>query len=137
MKVVRKRLNSACLLMTALMLLIATPCQSVLAAMISTDLIVEPEKALNAHAYLEEVISRADVQQYLAAQGVNPLEAKARLDSLSDAEVVQTADQIEQLPAGGSAVGVIVGAVLVVFLVLLITDILGFTHVFPFVKHKR
>jgi Family of unknown function (DUF6627) len=137
MKVVRKRLKSACLLMTALMLLIATPCQSVLAAMISTDLIVEPEKALNARAYLEDVISRADVQQYLAAQGVNPLEAKARLDSLSDAEVVQLADQIEQLPAGGSAVGVIVGAVLVVFLVLLITDILGFTHVFPFVKHKH
>jgi uncharacterized membrane protein len=137
MKVVRKRLNSACLLMAALMLWIATPCQSVLAAMISTDLVVEPEKALKARAYLENVISRADVQQYLTAQGVDPIEAKARIDSLSDAEVVQLADKIERLPAGGSAVGVIVGAILIVFLVLLITDILGFTHVFPFVKHKR
>ena len=137
MKVVRKRLHLACLLMTALMLLITTPCQSVLAAMISTDLIVEPEKALKARAEVEDVISRADVQQYLTARGIDPLEAKARLDSLSDAEVVELAHKIDQLPAGGSAVGVIVGAILVVFLVLLITDILGFTHVFPFVKHKR
>jgi hypothetical protein len=137
MKVVRKRLKFACLLMTALMLLIATPWQSALAAMIATDLIVEPAKALKARAYLEDVISRADVQQYLAAQGIGPLEAKARLDSLSDAEVVRLADKIEQLPAGGSAVGVIVGAILLVFLVLLITDILGYTNVFKFVKHKR
>jgi len=137
MRIIRKRLDFACLLMTALMLLISTPCQSVLAAMVSTDLIVEPEKAFKARSYLEDVISRADVQQYLAAQGINPLEAKARLDSLSDAEAVKLADQIERLPAGGSTVGVIVGAILVVFLVLLITDILGFTHVFSFVKHKQ
>ncbi len=38
------------------------------------------------------------------------------------------------LPAGGSAVGAIVGAGLVIFIVLLITDILGYTNVFTFVR---
>jgi hypothetical protein len=56
---------------------------------------------------------------------------------LSDSEAIAIADQIEQLPAGGSAIGVIIGAALIIFLVLLVTDILGYTDVFPFVnKHK-
>jgi hypothetical protein len=56
------------------------------------------------------------------------------VDSLSDAEVIALADQIEKHPAGGNAVGVIVGAALFIFIVLLITDILGLTDIFPFVK---
>jgi hypothetical protein len=43
---------------------------------------------------------------------------------------------MDQLPAGGDAVGVLIGASLFVFIVLLITDILGFTDVFPFVKSR-
>jgi hypothetical protein len=67
-------------------------------------------------------------------QGIDPIEAKARLDSLSDAEVIRLAEQIENLPAGGDALGILVGAALIVFIVLLITDILGYTNVFPFVS---
>jgi hypothetical protein len=44
---------------------------------------------------------------------------------------------MDQLPAGGDGIGTIVGAAVLVFLILLITDILGFTHVFPFVKSQR
>ena len=43
----------------------------------------------------------------------------------------QLAARIDQLPAGGEG---IIGALLIVFIVLLITDILGFTKVFPFTK---
>jgi len=42
---------------------------------------------------------------------------------------------VDRLPAGGSAVGALIGAGVLIFIVLLITDILGFTHVFPFVYH--
>ncbi len=52
-------------------------------------------------------------------------------------EILRVADRIPEMPAGGSALGVIIGAGLVVFIVLLVTDILGFTHVFPFVTHRR
>jgi hypothetical protein len=40
------------------------------------------------------------------------------------------------LPAGGDALGAIVGAAFIMFLVLLIVGILGFTDVFTFVKSK-
>jgi hypothetical protein len=65
------------------------------------------------------------------------MEAKARVDSLSDSEVIEVADKIEQLPAGGGAFGAVIVASVIVFLVLLITDILGYTDVFPFVKSQK
>jgi hypothetical protein len=38
----------------------------------------------------------------------------------------------KSLPAGGGALGTIVGAALIIFIVLLLTDIFGFTDVFSF-----
>jgi hypothetical protein len=66
--------------------------------------------------------------------GVDPAEAAQRVAGLSDAEVQQIAGHLDQLPAGQSAVGAILGAALLIFLVLLITDLLGLTDVFPFVR---
>jgi hypothetical protein len=75
-------------------------------------------------------LEREDVRQQLQARGVAPAEAKARVAALTDEEAAQLAGQVESLPAGGDALGVI----LTVFLVLLLTDILGFTKVFPFTR---
>jgi hypothetical protein len=61
-------------------------------------------------------------------------QAKARIAALTDAEAAQLAAQIDSLPAGGDPLGALISAVLIVFLVLLLTDILGFTKVFPFTK---
>jgi hypothetical protein len=44
---------------------------------------------------------------------------------------------MESLPAGGSSLGVIVAASVVIFIILLVTDILGYTDLFPFVKKRR
>jgi hypothetical protein len=44
---------------------------------------------------------------------------------------------MDKLPAGGDGLGILVGAALIVFLVLLFTDIAGYTDVFPFVKHQN
>ena len=52
----------------------------------------------------------------------------------SDEEIRQIAGHMDELPAGEGGLGVVVGAILIIFLVLLITDILGVTDVFPFVK---
>jgi hypothetical protein len=48
--------------------------------------------------------------------------------------VREIAGQLDQLPAGQSAVGAVVGAIVIIFLVLLVTDLLGLTNVFPFVR---
>ncbi|RPI70810.1 MAG: hypothetical protein EHM47_11465 [Ignavibacteriales bacterium] len=79
-------------------------------------------------------MANKEVKDTLIAQGINPLEATARVDSLSDAEVIRLSEKIDQLPAGGDALVVLIGASLIVFIVLLITDILGFTNVFPFIS---
>ena len=80
------------------------------------------------------VLERSDVQAQLQANGVNPADVKARVAAMSDDEVAQLAGQIDGLPAGGTDV---LGFILVVFVILLITDILGFTHIFPFTKSVK
>lgn len=86
------------------------------------------------HDALLRVLERAEVQQQLQAHGVTLEQAKARVAALSDAEAAQLMAQIESLPAGGDGVGALITALLIVFLVLLLTDILGLTKVFPFTK---
>jgi hypothetical protein len=80
------------------------------------------------------VLERVEVQNQLQAHGVSIEQAKARIAALTDVEAAQLAAQIDSLPAGGDGVGALIGAVLIVFLVLLLTDILGFTKIFPFTK---
>ncbi|MDP4796263.1 MAG: PA2779 family protein, partial [Rhodospirillales bacterium] len=54
--------------------------------------------------------------------------------ALSDAEVSKLAGQIKSSPAGQGALGAIIGALVLIFIVLLITDLLGFTSVFGFTR---
>ena len=82
-------------------------------------------------------LDRSEVHNHLVNWGINPEEAKVRIDSLTDEEIENIASRMDQLPAGGDAVGALIGAALIVFIILLITDILGFTHVFPFVKSHK
>lgn len=84
-------------------------------------------------AHIFSVLDRDEVRTQLEARGVNPADVKARVAAMSDEEVAQLAGQIDSLPAGGDILGVI----LTVFIVLLITDILGFTKVFPFTRSIR
>jgi len=85
-------------------------------------------------ARLVSVLEREDVARVLAELGVDRAEAVRRVAGLTDAEAQAAVDRFDRLPAAGDGVGVVIGAVLVVFIILLITDILGFTNVFPFVK---
>jgi hypothetical protein len=107
--------------------------QQALAATIATDAAIASAPAQAAQReHVLRFLERADVQQQLQSYGVNPADAKARVAALNDAELAQLSSRIDSLPAGGD-IGIL-GFVLVVFLVLLLTDILGFTHIFPFTK---
>src|SRR5688572_24698129 len=97
------------------------------AGMVSTEDLLHRERI---HAFLD----RGDVQAQLIARGANPQDVSARVAAMTDAETAELAARIDELPAGG--IGVI-GAILVVFLVLLITDLLGLTKVFPFTRSAR
>ena len=82
---------------------------------------------------LAELIDRSEVRERLQALGVDPASAKARVAALSDDEASQLAAQIDTMPAGGDVLGV----ALIVFLVLLFTDIMGYTKIFPFTRSAR
>ncbi|MDN3523773.1 PA2779 family protein [Halomonas sabkhae] len=79
---------------------------------------------------IREVLAREDVQRQLTLQGVDADEVKSRVAALSDAEVSEMADRLDQMPAGAS----VVGALFAVFVILLVTDILGLTDVYPFTR---
>ena len=74
-----------------------------------------------------------DLRQALAARGVDMAQAQARVQALSDDEVAALANQMDQAPAGGD----ILGVAFTIFIILLITDILGLTKVFPFTRSVR
>jgi hypothetical protein len=116
--------------------MISGPTQA-MAALVGTERVFDAERVQNARELIHGLMAREDIQAALVREGIDPREAQARAESLSDAEAVRLASAIETLPAGSDGVGLIVGAILLVFIILLITDIMGYTDVFPFTKRHR
>lgn len=105
------------------------------AAMVSTgDVLSADSSLMTDRDRLNALMQREDIRQEFRRQGVDPNEAAARVAALSDAEVAEMTARIDELPAGQSAIGIIVGAVVLIFIVLLITDLLCLTSVFNFTR---
>ncbi|ACB33556.1 conserved hypothetical protein [Leptothrix cholodnii SP-6] len=103
---------------------------SVQAGMIGTQAVAE---AGAAQQRLLDAFNRADVQQALVARGVDPAQAQLRIAALSDAQAEALLAEIDQAPAGAD----ILGTIVFIFVLLLVTDILGFTKVYPFTRSIR
>jgi hypothetical protein len=87
--------------------------------------------------FLRSLFDRADVRATLERQGVTADEAKARVDAMSDDEVEQLAARFDSLPAAGSVFESVLWVGFLAFVVLLVTDILGFTKVFSFTRPAK
>jgi hypothetical protein len=118
------------------MLSMGLPLQSAFAGIVETDQAVSHELAGQDRARINAFIDREDVLAQLQKQGVTAGEAKARVNALTDDEAHKIAGKLDQLPAGGDVLGII-GILLFIFVVLLVTDILGLTHFFPFTTHQN
>lgn len=103
------------------------------AGLIATDEVASSASLESNRARLDAFLARADVQQALQKQGLSPQAAAERMRSMSDAEVAQLAGRLDQLPAGGDVLGVL----FTIFIILLVTDIMGLTKVFPFTRSVR
>lgn len=90
-----------------------------------------------ARELLGSLFDRADVRAELERRGVSADDAKARVNALSDDEAERLAARFDSLPAAGSGFETVLVVGLVVFLVLLVTDILGFTKVFSFTRPAK
>ncbi len=120
--------------MAAVMLVMSVPIGAAKAGLITTEQAVARQAAEAERSWVLDFMARDDVRAGLIGLGVDPAQAAARVAGLSDAEIRDIAGRIDQLPAGQDFGGSIIGAALVVFLVLLVTDILGLTDVFSFVR---
>ncbi len=123
-----KRLTSTvaafCLLATTMPL----PAQ---ASFVSTSEAVATQQSV--HDRVRDLLDRQEVRDALLARGVDPAQVDARIAALTDEEAQMLAQRIDQLPPGGNVIGVLFA----VFVILLITDILGLTKVFPFTRPIR
>jgi hypothetical protein len=103
------------------------------AGMVSTQAALAQQNVRQNRDRLQDLLARADVRAGLQAHGVDPAQVQARVASLNDAEAQQLAAQLDTLPAGGDGLEL----VLLVFILLLITDLAGITHIFNGIHHKR
>ncbi len=109
--------------------------QTVQAAMISSEQVAEGAASANGEqdrTRIMSALSREDVQAALVARGIDTAQARDRIAALTDEEASALASHLDSAPAGG-----FIGAIVFVFLVLLVTDILGFTKVYPFTRSVR
>jgi hypothetical protein len=103
------------------------------ANIVATDEVVSAGVAASHRDTVNSFLAREDVRQAMQAQGISPLAATERVSAMSDAEVAQLAGRVDQAPAGGE----ILGLLFTVFILLLVTDILGLTKVYPFTRSVR
>ena len=120
MKTIQKTIRPASIFALILFLLISSFGQSAWAAMIGTEAVLESDRRQETRDYLHSLIAREQIQGILETQGISPREARARIDSLTDAEIDQIADRIADLPAAGDAWGfvIILGAVVIILFLI-------------------
>lgn len=82
---------------------------------------------------IKSFVDRADVRAQMQTMGVDSQSLRDRVDALTDDEVANLAGRLDQLPAGGNVIGVLFA----IFIILLVTDLLGLTKVFPFTRSVR
>ena len=102
---------------------------SVHAEAISSDSVMQTQAAYYNKQQLIDMVNRADVQSKLVSLGVDSNQAIARINGMTDSEIAQLNDEINQAPAGG-----VVGAVLTVLAIIAILDLIGVTDVYPFIR---
>ena len=125
-----KQLVSAVLVPVFLLMSVITPAYAHAGGIISTQDYVSQADADATRAALVEQLNREDVQLQLEALGVDAADVEARVAAMSDAEVAQLHDRMDEMPAGASAAG----ALFLVLLIFVILDIAGVTNVFPFIN---
>ena len=94
---------------------------------ISTSAIQQQLNVDEKRDQLRTLMAREDVRSALLERGVSENQIDTRIEMLSDAEVLQMHEQIDELPAGEGFLGTVI-ALLVIFMLL---DIGGVTDIFP------
>jgi len=101
------------------------------AAMVSNDMLINRVQHSDAKTELLQTINRSEVKQQLLNMGVKQENIESRINLMTHEEIARLNQQIAELPAGGTDV---LGVLLIIFIIFVITDIIGATDIFPFIK---
>jgi len=105
--------------------------QTVLAAPIQTQALLQVDQRQARIDRIDAALAREEVRQAMLHYGVAPAQVEARVGALSDQELAMLEQHLDELPAGGDGILVILG---IAFLVLVILDLVGVTNVFTGIK---
>lgn len=100
------------------------------AAMVSTHELVNSEAQQMTRTQVLSILDKEEARNTLLNLGVNPTEVEARIDNMSAEELQAFSEQVNTMQAGGG----VVGAVVLVFVILIVLDLLGTTNIFPAIK---
>ena len=120
-----------------LLLFMSTLNQPAAAAMVGTEKLLISDRNQETRSYLQQMMSRKQIQEALVARGIDLQEAKIRIDSLTDSEIEQILEKINDLPACGidaAFVLIIVGVIVVLFIIVELTSAVS---MFPWFQPGR
>ena len=116
--------------MAAVMFVTTSGIGTAQAGIVATDEAAHQQVLAADRAELIAALDREDVRNQLVALGVAPEEAAARINAMSDVELAQVTDQVNEMPAGEGAIGFVIGVALIVLVVFLVTDAFEVTDVY-------
>lgn len=100
------------------------------AAMVSTNSAIQTQQLQMDRAEILDLFAQENLRNQLTQMGVDADNASDRIASMTDAEIIQLNERLKDMPAGEG-----VGSLLViVFIVFVITDMLGATDIFTFIR---
>lgn len=107
------------------------------AAMVETEALLQAREAASARQQVLAYLERDAVVMQLEAWSVPSQQARARVNAMTNEEILELSQRIESMPAGGvDALTVIFIVSVISFGTLLVTDFLGITDVFPFIEKR-
>lgn len=75
---------------------------------------------------IKSFVARDEVRNRLLDMGVDLADVDSRIDSLTDAEVLQMQEHIDEMPAGG-----VFGTIIAILVIFILLDVAGVTDIFP------
>ena len=113
--------------------LIMLPMFNAQAAMVANAQVIDRMQQQTDRDAVLQLLQQKEARDYLISMGVQPRDVEQRVNMMTSEELTQLNAQMAELPAGGD----ILGLLLLLFIIFIITDIIGATDIFPFVHPVR
>ncbi|MEX0737785.1 MAG: PA2779 family protein [Pseudohongiella sp.] len=126
MKIMKQLKTSTALSIIAVMAAVSVQTPA-MAEIITTPVLAKQANIQMQREDVRSFMARDDVRQAMLGYGVNASDIDARINNMTESELAELQSQMDTLPAGSSAVGFVLG----VILIFVLLDVLGATDVFP------